>query len=274
VGNQEYLRIKLHVHQKTPSAHHLNLVHYWPCWTYFNQILGDYPWEEKTILDFGGSWGNLLRDPFSEVKEQNYWCLDVRPEAVSAGAYAFPQAHWVLYNRWSQQYNPTGLRAAPLPLPPNAFDLVIAHSVFTHTSRSEMVTTVETDLLPLLVNGGACIITLLQTEQLAYFLQKRSPLAMPEQALLCQEAEALSSSFYLLSNRDIQPIDRPLPDDDIKRVVTAFYKTDEILSLWPQLNITLKVIDVNEQCAVIVQKQSNVNSVCQPDNSFCIGLPR
>ena len=63
---------------------------YWPCWSYFDPSLGHFAWEGKEILDFGGSWGNLLRDPARTVTEEKYWCIEVRREAIAVGAADFP----------------------------------------------------------------------------------------------------------------------------------------------------------------------------------------
>jgi len=77
----------------------------WPCWTYFNHILDAPVWDGVRILDFGGNWGNFLRDPQCAVRPEQYWCLDIDLHAVELGRRDFPTGHWHHYNRWNQRYN-------------------------------------------------------------------------------------------------------------------------------------------------------------------------
>jgi Methyltransferase domain len=229
---------------------------YWPCWTYFDEVLGSFDWKGKTILDFGGSWGNLLRDPSSTVEQENYWCIDVRKEAIAAGKKDFPRGHFIWYNRRNEQYNPLGEKEAPMPALPRTFDLVLAHSVFTHTSRAEMQETVTRELLPLLAADGRCIITLLLSEQLEDFLKRRSPLDLKKQKALCWKAQSLGTSFYLLSNRRIASIELPLPESSQAQVVTSFYKLADILALWPDFHISTKSVGTFEQLAISIRRNA------------------
>ena len=91
------------------------------------------------MLDFGGNIGNMLRDPNSTIEEERYWCIDVVKESVESGKAAFPKAHWVFYDRYCFFFNPQGISRLKLPENSQSFDYVVAYSVFTNTSRTDML---------------------------------------------------------------------------------------------------------------------------------------
>lgn len=107
--------------------------------TYFDLQLGKPDWRGKKVLDFGGNVGNILRDPNANIDRDKYWCIDVSRDAIEAGKQTYPDAHWVFYNRYNFAFNPTGVEALELPGLGQEFDYVLAYSVFTHTSESEMI---------------------------------------------------------------------------------------------------------------------------------------
>ena len=105
---------------------------------YFNRQL-DYPdWGGQAVLDFGGNVGNLLRDQGCTIRPENYYCLDVIREAVEEGRRRRPEAHWVHYNRYNCSFNPDGIHGLPIPEMGVEFGMILAFSVFTHTTREEM----------------------------------------------------------------------------------------------------------------------------------------
>jgi SAM-dependent methyltransferase len=105
---------------------------------YFNLQL-DYPdWTGQAVLDFGGNAGNLLRDSDGAIRPEDYYCLDVLKEAIDVGREKFPLAHWVHYNRYNCSFNPEGSADAPIPDMGREFQMILAYSVFTHTTREEM----------------------------------------------------------------------------------------------------------------------------------------
>jgi SAM-dependent methyltransferase len=125
---------------------------------YFNKQLGYPDWTDKAVLDFGGNAGNLLLNPDCTIRPENYYCLDVIREALEAGRARFPHAHWVHYNRYNCSFNPEGIEDLPLPQMEVAFSLILAYSVFTHTTREEMNDLVE-QLRARLAPGGALAFT-------------------------------------------------------------------------------------------------------------------
>jgi SAM-dependent methyltransferase len=104
---------------------------------YFDEQL-DYPdWRNKTVFDFGGNKGNLLRDPSCPIRQEDYYCLDVLREAIEEGRRDFPAAHWFHYDRYNRSFNPEGRRDLPVPDLNVQFDFILAYSVFTHTTLAE-----------------------------------------------------------------------------------------------------------------------------------------
>jgi SAM-dependent methyltransferase len=110
---------------------------------YFDQQLGHPDWSQKLVLDFGGNAGNLLRDPACAIRLENYFCLDVIPDAVEAGREMFPRGHFIHYDRYNCSFNPGGAKDLPLPDLGFKFDVVLAFSVFTHIARGEMCELVD-----------------------------------------------------------------------------------------------------------------------------------
>jgi 2-polyprenyl-3-methyl-5-hydroxy-6-metoxy-1,4-benzoquinol methylase len=105
---------------------------------YFDEQLDHPEWSGKTVLDFGGNKGNLLRDPACAIDQRDYYCVDVISEAIEEGRRAFPEAHWIHYDRYNRSFNPEGVRDLPVPDLGLRFDFILAYSVFTHTTLEEM----------------------------------------------------------------------------------------------------------------------------------------
>lgn len=106
--------------------------------SFFDRQLDRPDWRARTVLDFGGSDGNLLRNPDCAIRPVDYYCLDVLRNAIEEGRDAFPHAHWFHYDRYNCSFNPEGLPDLPIPDLGVEFDFILAYSVFTHTTREEM----------------------------------------------------------------------------------------------------------------------------------------
>jgi SAM-dependent methyltransferase len=126
--------------------------------SYFDQQL-DYPdWSTKKVLDFGGNEGNILLDHDCAIRPENYYCVDVLAEALEEGRKRFPQSHWIHFNRYNRSFNPTGIEDLLIPDMGTRFDIILAFSVFTHTTKEEMHSLVE-DLQSHLAPGGVLAFT-------------------------------------------------------------------------------------------------------------------
>jgi SAM-dependent methyltransferase len=126
--------------------------------TYFAQQVGRTDWRGKTVLDFGGNIGNILRDPNCTIEEERYWCIDVVRDSVDRGRALYPRANWMFYDRFSFYFNPRGVRGLPLPKLNEKFDYIVAYSVFTNTPPSDMHDLLG-QLKGLLKNGGTLAFT-------------------------------------------------------------------------------------------------------------------
>jgi len=125
---------------------------------YFDRQL-DYPdWSGKVVLDFGGNEGNLLLDHDCAIRSDKYYCVDVIREALDEGRKRFPQAHWIHYDRYNCSFNPEGIEGMLIPDMGIAFDMILAYSVFTHTTREDMHNLIE-QLQARLAPGGALAFT-------------------------------------------------------------------------------------------------------------------
>jgi SAM-dependent methyltransferase len=133
---------------------------------YFDQQLGGPIWRGKKVLDFGGNCGNLLRDSRATIDHDKYWCIDVSRDAILEGKETFPKAHWIFYNRHNFQFNPEGLSTVRIPDPGEKFDFILAYSVFTHTTKAEMIDLVA-QLRDLVTEGGSLAFTFLDPQWIA-----------------------------------------------------------------------------------------------------------
>jgi SAM-dependent methyltransferase len=107
--------------------------------TYFDLQLEKPIWRGRTVLDFGGNVGNILKDPGSTIDHDKYWCIDVSKAAIQRGKEVYPQAHWIFYDRYNFAFNPAGVKGLEVPNTGHEFDYILAYSVFSHVSKSEMM---------------------------------------------------------------------------------------------------------------------------------------
>jgi len=135
--------------------------------TYFSLQVGDPVWTGKNILDFGGNIGNILRDPTSNIDEERYWCLDVVKGAIEKGKASYPKAHWLFYDRYCFSFNPHGVPELPLPDMGQTFDYIVAFSVFTNTTQTDMLQLVG-QLKDLLAKNGALAFTFIDPRHFSW----------------------------------------------------------------------------------------------------------
>jgi hypothetical protein len=237
--------------------------------TYFSQQVGDSAWGGKDVLDFGGNVGNILRDPNSTIDPSRYWCVDVVRDSVERGRQAYPEAHWVFYNRYCFFFNPRGEPRLPLPPLGQTFDYIVAYSVFTNTSRTDMLQQVG-ELEALLSDTGVLAFTFIdpnycswpgryEGNNFQWRLEREQFLEREKGNVLDIEPEGLmrraeGADWFMLVNGE----DLYLETEEIKpyeperqRTCHVFYTEKYMRRLFPRATILPPVNDEMQHCCVI-----------------------
>lgn len=105
----------------------------------FEELFGDVG--NSSVLDYGGNSGNLLHFSEGKIKQDNYTCIDLNAQALALGKEEYPNASWILSNRYSWIYNHDGVKEFP-SLSSN-YDYTFSYSVFSHTDFAELVKTLK-----------------------------------------------------------------------------------------------------------------------------------
>lgn len=230
---------------------------------YFNKQL-DYPdWRGKSVLDFGGNKGNLLLDPACTIRPQDYYCVDVIGDALDEGRIAFPEAHWVHYDRYNYSFNPEGLAGLPVPDLGIEFDFVLAYSVFTHTTREEMMDLIE-QLTTRLAPGGVLAFTFIdphwkswpetyEGNNLKWRLEKVREInsALDVESLLLQGRDALWCS--LVNGTELFVNGSGSWADDYRSCATynVYYTEDFLRDEFPEATFRPPVNGEMQHCCII-----------------------
>lgn len=237
--------------------------------TYFSQQLGERNWHGKNVLDFGGNIGNLLRDPNCTIDEERYWCLDVVRESIERGREAFPKSHWIHYDRYAFFFNPEGARQLDLPQLDVMFDFIVAYSVFTNTSRSDMLDLVS-QLEGKLARDGAFAFTFIdpnyhswpdrdprnnlvwRLEREIYLEQEKGNTLEIDVPRLAERARD-AQWFVLVNGEDLylETEQTRNYERDEQRTYHMFYTVDYMRSLFPHATILPPANDEMQHCCVI-----------------------
>jgi SAM-dependent methyltransferase len=233
--------------------------------TYFSMQLGEPDWSKKDVLDFGGNVGNILRDPNSNIDSKRYWCIDVSKEAIECGRRAFPESHWIAYDRRCFFFNPGGIPGLPLPRMAQTFDYIVAYSVFTNTPRSDMLELV--DELQLRLNpGGALAFTFIdphhrswpgeyEGDNLLWRLRREQELH-PEVSIdierIRRDAED-ARGFMLVNGTDLYLVSDELPAYPAheQRTCHVFHTEDYMKALFPNARVLPPVNNEMQHCCII-----------------------
>jgi SAM-dependent methyltransferase len=233
--------------------------------TYFSMQLGEPDWSDKDVLDFGGNVGNILRDPNSNIDSKRYWCIDVSKEAIECGRRAFPESHWIAYNRRCFFFNPEGIPGLSLPRMAQTFDYIVAYSVFTNTPRSDMLELV--DELRLRLNpGGALAFTFIdphhcswpgeyQGDNLLWRLEREQELH-PDVRIDIERIRRNAEDarwFNLVNGMDLY-----LESDDLagypaheQRTCHVFHTEDYMKALFPNARVLPPINNEMQHCCII-----------------------
>jgi len=233
--------------------------------TYFSQQLGERDWSGKNVLDFGGNVGNMLRDPNCTIDERRYWCLDVVRESIERGRELFPKSHWIFYDRYSFFFNPQGAKQLKLPQIEVLFDYIVAYSVFTNTSRRDMLDLVS-QLEGKLANGGVLAFTFIDPNYHAWpdrdprnnlvwrlereiFLENTLDIDVHGLAARAKDAQW----FVLVNGEDLylETEETRNYEPHEQRTYHTFYTVDYIKSLFPHATILPPANDEMQHCCVI-----------------------
>lgn len=237
--------------------------------TYFALQVGEPVWRGKRVLDFGGNIGNLLRDPNSTIAPEDYWCIDVDREALELGQAAYPKSHWVFYDRYCFFFNPRGVPNLALPAVDQSFDYIVAYSVFTNTTPTDMVQLVD-QLEGVLANNGALAFTFIdphyfswpeqyhgnnfmwrleREEELARERGETLNLNKPELMQRAQHADWLmlvnSNDLYI----ETEAIQSYEPEQ--QRTCHAFYTEEYMKNLFPHATVLPPVNNEMQHCCLI-----------------------
>ena len=233
--------------------------------TYFSLQLGQRDWSNKNILDFGGNIGKILEDPNSTIDQERYWCVDVVNDAIEKGKASFPKSHWVFYNRYCFTFNPYGIPNLPVPDLHQAFDYILAFSVFTNTTESDMLQLVK-QLETMLAENGVLAFTFLDPFHFPWRLkdprnnfQWRVDLEVERGNCSADEGRSLiertkqADWFMLVNGNDLyietDDIQTYAPED--QKTCYVFHTEKYMKSLFPHATILPPVNDEMQHCCVI-----------------------
>jgi len=237
--------------------------------TYFSQQMGERVWRGKNVLDFGGNIGNILRDPNSTIDEERYWCIDVVKDSIEQGQTQFPKAHWIFYNRYCFFFNPWGSPNLTLPAMSQKFDYIVAYSVFTNTTRTDMLQLVK-DLEGMLARDGMLAFTFIDPfhfswprryhgDNLQWRLEREVELAgergevlrIDQQDLLGRSQKA--AWLMLVNSKDlyIETEEIGAYEPERQRTCHVFYTAEYMKTLFPHAAIFPPANDEMQHCCVI-----------------------
>jgi len=237
--------------------------------TYFSLQLGEKDWGNKNVLDFGGNIGNMLRDPNCTIDPERYWCLDVVEESIEKGKEMFPQSHWIFYDRYCFFFNPGGTDLLKLPPLEVKFHYIVAYSVFTNTSRTDMLDLVS-QLESKLADGGALAFTFIDphyhswpgryhANNLVWRLEREIYLEGEKGNTLDIDvqgvaAEAKEANWFVLVNGEdlyLETEQTKNYEPEEQRTYHMFYTVDYMRSLFPNAEIRPPVNDEMQHCCII-----------------------
>jgi SAM-dependent methyltransferase len=219
---------------------------------YFDEQL-DYPdWAGKLVLDFGGNRGNILQDPCCKIDSRNYYCLDVIKEAIEEGRQGFPEAHWFHYDRYNCSFNPEGVVDLSIPDLGCEFDVILAYSVFTHTTQEEMKDLVA-QLKQRLAQGGTLAFTFIDPHwngNLKWRLERANPEADLE-SLLDQSRGARWCALVNGAELFVEKNGRWSNETDSCLTYHVFYTEEFLREQFPGAIIRQPVNGEMQHCCII-----------------------
>lgn len=244
--------------------------------TYFAKQLGDYSWAGKDILDFGGNIGNMLRDPNSTVNPARYWCIDVVKDAIEKGKQAYRESHWLFYDRYCFFFNPYGTPHLELPSIEQRFDYIVAYSVFSNTSQTDMLELVA-ELKGLLKPDGALAFSFVDPhyhswpdrydgDNLLWRLEKLKVEENPDIDIENIAGKARDARWCIVVNgqdlyvetENIEPCEPKL-----QKSCHVFYTGEYLQSLFPDATILPPANNEMQHCCIIKPSSTSQSSLTE-----------
>ena len=237
--------------------------------TYFSLQLSEKDWRGKNVLDFGGNVGNILREPNCTIDHKRYWCVDVVEESIEKGRIEFPKSHWIFYDRYCFFFNAQGVASLRLPPIDESFDYVVAYSVFTNTSRTDMLDLVN-QLQEKLADNGALAFTFIDPHYYSWpgryhgnnlvwrlereiFLENEKGNTLDIDVPRLADAAKDAEWFVLVNGEDLYLETEETRDyaPEQQRTYHMFYTVDYLKSLFPEATILPPVNDEMQHCCII-----------------------
>lgn len=106
----------------------------------FNELIPEYTFD-NTLLDYGGSSGNLIYFSNGAINQSKYTCVDVVKDAISAGQSEFPDGNFIHLNKYNEMYNHDGKFAGDIWPSLSHKDFIWSYSVFSHTVIDDIIET-------------------------------------------------------------------------------------------------------------------------------------
>lgn len=143
---------------------------------FFNTILRSPEWSLPSfnVLDIGGNHGNFIHDAVEKnaMAQSQYFCLDVNKDAINIGKETFPDAHWDYRNAFNHMYNPSGEDNLAFPYSDNMFNVVMAYSVYSHTTFEQLMFDIK-EMIRVCRPLGHIAFTVVDYASVQFFTNKR-----------------------------------------------------------------------------------------------------
>ena len=194
---------------------------------------------QNTVLDFGCADGGLLEKGTLNNKynnQSNYTGIDVCSEQLTIGKNKFPDANFILYDRWNSMYNTTGNINEPFPETNLNQDYVFSFSVFTHTDYNDMVETLNWLENFNYIKSAHSILDIKCKDTLEFFYNKRVKMFGSCENIVDIAQDPSINVMYLLDNNQVILNNKSI-DSQTSDVMVTFYNID-----WLQKELSTSIV--------------------------------
>lgn len=208
---------------------------------FFDIMLKKPEWKDAKILDIGGNRGNLLQDGIDKdlINPENYYCLDVDEVALEYGRNNFPNANWVTHTAFNCMYNETGLDNSVFPFQDNTFDIVLAYSVYSHTTFNQLKFDIS-EIQRVCKPKGKVAFTVVDKMSSEYFTKKRLDDYPGKKCLTHKDILYTDINDYKYFVDNDLLVDHLNSKNKVNHLVTI-YNTDWLIEQFkPEINLEMK----------------------------------